>query len=364
MSQSNNGETMPKSASLLSSTFYLSAFLLTIAPFSSTLCMREKVYQKGASLLCRNLSSSLKGAPTVSPAIPTRNNLPQPQNSIFGKIMDNFGKSEFMIRYNADLAFRHPSTAPFAPEKIQQMAYAAQLVIGIKKDKVVPIRINNNTPVLAAGPGYIFLNEAVVLEKNPPEKPNNGILKPIILTYGDLRCSLLHEGSHINYNDAAISHYIRTEAQKVSPSRAQLWLSINEKHLLNCERRADIESFYASECHVCVSERATDMRKSTNNAHENIRKCEPVINNPDRYTQASRDAAPSAIKEAKYFLAAYAKPEEADTIAAHLKAENKLCDYHRAEQETSSDALHKLNKLTKQYIIKIGLFFKAKSNNK
>lgn len=329
------------------SLFYLSTLLLAIAPSSNSLCMQK--------LMSKFL-------------LQTQKSLPQPRNSMFGKIMDSFGKSEFMEHYNDYLASQYPINIPLASEAMQQLGQKAQLTVGVKENRLVPIRDFREIPKGQFSAGYknIFLSEDYC-SKIFFTKETNGLNRnKTASAYGILNHSLLHEGSHIKHNDAATMDWIREttfySSLFLTPVLTKLAIDprmlstyflatfitttigdkLAKKQLKHCERRADIEAFYAAKCHNCVAEIAAMRHEMFAEYYQEIRLWQPVIDNPSRYEQASQDEAPAIVKEFKdkiAFLSRYSAPEEGDAIATHLKKENKLCDYHRAEQETSPNAL-------------------------
>lgn len=324
---------------------YVCALLLATALSSTTLCMQKLI----------------------------NTNLPLMQKSFVEKMLDGLGKSRIMTRYNKQLGQQHDHlyyNTPLASDYLQQLGSKAQTKVGIPKKRQVALK--NIRDKYNATYKYICLDEYEISlehfdfaqEKRPKIKPKK---------YGPLHYTLLHEATHIKYNDhAAITLITTPHTLLSSPLMSCLQVlyctlisrlsgttptsiphtsitststahnsdinpeqtNFQKKLLTFIERRADIESLYATDCHICASQKAHALRNDLLEHHRMVSLCQNAIlnlssklNNQElsdklRYHQDQLD-----------LYSHYLTPEEIGIIAAYLKKNNKLCDIHSVEQE-------------------------------
>ena len=172
--------------------------------------------------------------------------------------------------------------------------------------------------------------------------------------YGVKRCDLYHEAVHIKYHDymfrlllrlaTGLNTFICTsflvKMFKPQGKWKILYLvpvfsgdfvgkQLAKKYTQYYERRADIEGHYATQCHVCVSDKAHDIREALSIAHKtleviNSTRNRKVLKNNKKLSKNKR-IFEEFIKSKTYYLSA----NDNEKIANDLKQENKICYFHR-----------------------------------
>ncbi|MFA6065942.1 MAG: hypothetical protein WC707_02055 [Candidatus Babeliaceae bacterium] len=164
----------------------------------------------------------------------------------------------------------------------------AQDAVGIPPEKQVPIKkMSVLDPQFNIATAYAARDGIYVNQHRLHNEP-----------YGSKRCTMFHEAIHIKYGDATCT------GAACSSSKDQ-------------ERRADLESLYATQCFKCVQE--------------------------EKACQLSQDDDEDGYLEKKGYLYA----EEIEKIAQDLYREHKLCTVH-----TSNYLYHILHMLRSIFISK------------
>lgn len=287
--------------------------------------------------------------------------------SALGRIADYCAQSWVVERWNDWKAQNRPLDSretSLASEHLQQMGRKAQDAVGIKKQKQVTIINHNSIRDFWADYKHILLNEQMVRAAYlSPHEPNEYNKNKALSSYGVLNCNLHHESVHIKYNDRAFNSFIGTAGTILSLTLtpALIKTTINPQGLLKLiypvamlltagsgvflavshityhyERRADTEGHYATQCHVCVSEKAEEVRmvvttcdNAFNQLQEELKNINPNESpeNALRYQEITNGL--TYIRRTLGDKSLYLSAEENELIAARLKKENKVCDYHR-----------------------------------
>ena len=213
-------------------------------------------------------------------------------------------QSRAMNSFTAWLASKGPSQAPLAPLELQKMGAEAQSNVGIPLERQLPIRQNlqDKNHNANTNPDAIYVTERLLDEK---------------ASYGFKRFVLHHEAIHAKHNDSAafipvigvplITGIVGSLLlfKKMNPQGKLKLLYplaalagacgsmfISGEYEPYCERRADTEGCYATQCSACVYEAA----ETCTDAH---------------------------VSEG------YLSKAEKRIIAHDLEQQGKLCAYHR-----------------------------------
>jgi len=227
--------------------------------------------------------------------------------TFFDRIIGSIGQSRAMNSFTAWLASKGPSQAPLAPLELQQLGVEAQADVGIPIERQLPIRQNlqDKNHNANTNADAIYVTARLLDEK---------------ASYGFKRFVLHHEAIHAKYNDSAaflpvigvplITSIIGSTLlfKKMNPQGKLKLLYplvalvgavgsffISGEYEPYCERRADTEGCYATQCSACVYEAA----------------------------QACTDAHVSE---------GYLSKAEKRIIAHELEQQDKLCAHHRNAQ--------------------------------
>lgn len=313
-----------------------------------------KMYLKhglGASMNIRFLPMGLSVALLATTAVHTE--APLNKKTLFDRVIGSVAQSGPINKLNSFIASHIELQGPPARPEFQKIGADAQTAVGIPTGRQVPIREFEDMADGAA----IAEFEAIYLSTDhfncTDEKK---------VSYGVKRSDIHHEAVHIKYNDnlgftlispktGTLSALLLTTMLKpqgkfkllypipmIVGLFASKWLST--KYRDYCERRADIEGHYATQCSACVHEKAEDVREALEGMHEHLELLqndnymkEPIASG--RVTQADRE---NAINVAQDFINSkkhYLSPDELDKIALDLKQQNKLCAFHRAQTANS-----------------------------
>ena len=213
--------------------------------------------------------------------------IPLSKKTLFDEVVGSMTQSKTMYRFNEWLAsHQNPEETPSTPasSEFQKMGAEAQDAVGIPKERQVPI----NEKSLENADGQAEYDKICMNKEN--------FLKKIVSCYGYKRCLLHHEAIHIKYND-------RASMMPAAKLDALTGSSLLKKQSHYCERRADIEGCYATECSACVQDYADIANKTS-------------------------------LKDKGYLSI-----EELEAISRDLKQQNKLCPYHHKKKHNDKCAL-------------------------
>lgn len=302
---------------------------------------------------------------------------------LFGRVMDRVSQSSFMNRYNNWLSkTRNPyPDAPLAGEKIQQLSLNAQDAVGIPRERQVPVKYFSDNHGLQATYNGIYLDLDMTYNYFPALK-NKSLDQSVVtlydtinpVKYGNFSSCLHHEAVHIKFNHEAtqallcaasnlFSHPIVITLGVLGYGLSLSYIYNNnlprafsllpyivsyailyqisdmllEAQTARMERRADIEGYYATECHTCVSQRANTIHNKLSEHHYAIATSLEAMKNPTPNLTAEQASAALEKHQNKLtWWSRYLSPEEIQQIAAQLKKENKECivhAQHRKKQE-------------------------------
>jgi len=274
---------------------------------------------------------------------------PMYKKSFFSKALGRMAQSEIVHRLNSSIASSIKPSGKPASSEFQKLGKEAQYAVGIPEKKHAPIREKSYE---IDGPSAEALEEAIYINKNTFE--NNET------PYGVNRCNLYHEAVHIKYHDAIFPDLLRLATRLTTSICApflvkmfkpqgkwkilylvsvfpgdfvgkQLAKKYKQYYKQYYERRADIEGHYATQCHICVSDKARDIRGALSTAHKTLeminssRNREVLKNNKEllKYKRICEEFIKNKAKA--YYLSA----DDNEKIANDLKQENKICYFHR-----------------------------------
>lgn len=253
------------------------------------------------------------------------------QKGIMGSILSAIATSDLMHRYNQFFAKAFPLEGVCASQEVQTLAKEAQTALGIPADRQVPIQYVADLDASAiARPNAIFVGRELVNDK---------------VVYGIKRCNMFHEAVHIKYHDYTFNSVFYFGSLLGVPLANKLLINPQGKlklvylpmlvagHYLGRamqrkfekyrERRADIEGHYATQCHQCVTEKAEDIRKTYELAHDVISYCDQLADLNEGQINGLAWAK-GWIEDKKPYLSV----EENQIIADELKRDNKICAFH------------------------------------
>lgn len=244
---------------------------------------------------------------------------PLNQKSLWQKTMDAIGQSQTMYWFEKNISARLSLCsldAGPATEEYQKLGNEAQDAVGIPKHYQVPIRRMPQESLYASTidaiteVGAITESKAIYInEKLMNQQP-----------YEIQRYVAFHEAIHKKYNDNSMRSllylsislpgcvtlsylpiYIATGTASIIAGVAIIiaFLKIGQRFGRYAERRADIESCYATQCSTCVQAVAL----SLNNLSSSV--------NDSRSNHG------------------YLQNSEFSIIAQDLKEQNKMCAYHK-----------------------------------
>jgi len=203
-----------------------------------------------------------------------------------------------------------------ASSEYQILGQEAQTEIGIPKEYQVPIKILSPQNPIIKYVGAMAETDGIYINKKKLDKAK----------YGIKRSLFFHEAVHKKYNDLSFDQILEllvffssttcTYAllKKIDKIYSKPWyvrwgvillVGMIANHLSSSkfhkfiERRADIEGFYASGCHVCVKDMALRRKKLFEEQNH------PFKNN------------------------GYLFYDELEKIAQELEKEAKICEYHK-----------------------------------
>ena len=262
---------------------------------------------------------------------------PMYKKSFFSKALGRMAQSEIVYRLNSWLASSIKPSGELASSEFQKLGKEAQYAVGIPEKRHVPIREEGmDGDAAKASEEAIYINKDTFEDNEVP--------------YGVKRCDLYHEAVHIKYHDAIFPGLLRLTTLICAPFLVKMFKPqgkwkilylvsvfpvdfvgkrLTKKYKQYCERRADIEGHYATQCHVCVSDKARDIRGALSKAHKTLevinssRNREVLKNNKEllKYKRICEEF----IKSKAYYLSA----DDNEKIANDLKQENKICYFHR-----------------------------------
>lgn len=273
------------------------------------------------------------------------------KKTLFDRILGSIAQSRPMNKLNLFLASHIELQGPPARPEFQKMGADAQTAVGIPVKRQVPVRQFKDMEEGDACTEY----EAIYLDEDTFNSTEN--------PYGFKRCTIYHEAVHVKYNDYRSDRLIKIAGlmsglfltKILNPQGALKILYpissstgyfvgklLAQKYLRYCERRADIEGHYATQCAACVQESADHLRKELTSLHEQLAmfRDNKDIQNADGelITPFDREAlineGQNCINE---FNKRYLSPDELDKIALDLKQQNKLCAFHSAQQAANNN---------------------------
>lgn len=246
------------------------------------------------------------------------------QAGIFSRSLGSFGQSKAVCWYNKYLflPFRKRIRSvlgwklnnSLAEDDCQSLAKESQKKIGMSEKRILPVKkIDERSPLAKivtaiAEPDAIYVNQEKLKQ----------------LSFGRQRISLLHEATHIKYNDAAVqqliglgisicaigvgfslAHYLALDGSlkiachigSASVASIIAWLA-SKKLSRFMERRADVEGHVAAGCAMCVKE-------SAYRTHQLIEENNPLVKN------------------------GYLSPVELDKIVTYFEERELYCLHHK-----------------------------------
>jgi hypothetical protein len=268
------------------------------------------------------------------------------KKTLFDRVVGSMAQSKPMNQFNSWIASGFILRGTPASPEFQKMGADAQIAVGIPAERQVPIRFLEPEDEHDGG---LAQAEAIYLYKDTFDNADT--------SYGVNRCIIHHEAVHIKYNDEmAIAPFLATGLMSgpvltklikpdgklnilyplsmIAGVLAGRWLA--GKYLTSyCERRADIEGHYATQCSTCVQESANNLKEKLTFMHKALE----VLKNDEEMekrissglvTQADRE---NAINTAQDFINTkkhYLSPDELEQIALDLKQQGKVCTFHNA----------------------------------
>lgn len=256
------------------------------------------------------------------------------QKGFIGKTLAAMATSDMMHRYNEFLKTDLQIAGDPASEIFQALSKEAQTAVGIPAERHVPIR-----NVAGLDGGMAAVNAIEVGEECYSQH-----------AYGVKRCDMFHETIHIKYHDFAFSTVPFFGSLFGIPLATKLIIkpqgifnllylpslvagcflgrAVLSKFYAYRERRADIEGHYATQCHVCVTEKAEQVRNMVDDLNNAIDILEAKSDLNENETMAL-DMAKDFIKRKKGYLSA----DENEIIAADLKRDKKICVFHASDKK-------------------------------
>jgi hypothetical protein len=297
---------------------------------------------------------------------------PLDNKGFFGRLLASCAQSDIIEHYNnflERLDLGGVVTESLASPEMQLRAQKAQEAVGVEKKRWVVVRnvpglvegLGKDREVLASAvPKAILLDEQHINEKYLSSEAKEYNNDKVISKYGVLNVCLHHEAVHIKYNDFACACLIRLT--EVLGSSLLVKLVINPRSALGkgllyplamcyalvagfcmrryigyAERRADIEGYYATQCHQCVSEATARARSKALSNQEKIVMLQGQIAALDHSVPSYQEDYQKFVNDMQLVQAdikdraRYLSVEEAECIAARLRQEDKLCDVHRVD---------------------------------
>jgi hypothetical protein len=257
---------------------------------------------------------------------------------IFSRILDAIAQSQVVHQYNKFIANAFDLSGVPASDQMQILGAEAQTAVGILEERHIPIRYVQN------------LDAAARTTINAIEIGINSYTDHD--SYGVKRCDMFHEAIHAKYHDYLFPSISLFGSWLTALAATKLLLNpkgmfkllylltliaghhvgrwIQTMHKTYCERRADIEGHYATQCYRCVTEKAQNIKNVRESLINLIEEIEEIESRTD-LSSAQDELCTKALTLAKNWLETkkkYLTVEENETIAANLKQDNKLCAVH------------------------------------
>lgn len=295
-------------------------------------CMNKSIAKGKALLLALVALTSMAAYAVENEGLQTLN-----QKGSIDKALASIAQSNMMHRWNGFLSGGLNLSGEKATQELEKIGKEAQVAVGIPEQWHVPIRqISGLEAAAKADLHQIVLSETCFDTDEVP--------------YGVQRSNLFHEAVHIKYHDHAsklfpklvgfLSYPILTKIMLDPQGTLQILYPLSivagvylgrflqDKYLDYIERRADTEGFYATQCYLCVSEKAEDIRQASDIANKIITHFEqnPVVN--EQQVAGLRYAVDWNKRKKRYL-----SPDENEIIAADLKQDNKVCAFHADQSQ-------------------------------
>ncbi len=260
------------------------------------------------------------------------------EKNCLDRALAKFAQSSWIVKLNQDIAVLK-FNAREASKDVQELGKTAQLAVGVPASRMVPIKERSfgvSGPVAKALPGVILVDSQC------------------LVPYSVKRCNMYHEAVHIKYNDVTTSLLgsltgfvggltsglcvVRTFKPVGKWKLLYPVFAFANARVITClfgryyrkygERRADIEGHYATGCHVCVHEKAEDVRRTLEIAH-NLK--EQKLKLPGKLTDEQRRQAEYNACNYIKNISDYLSSDENEQIASDLRRKNRVCSFHVAK---------------------------------
>lgn len=277
------------------------------------------------------------------------------RKNILDRVLARLAQSSWVVKLNERLATYDAvqSSGGVLPPDLVKLGKDAQLDVGIPANRIVPLvqkSFGLTGPFAEAGRSSITLN-------NQAPDP-----------YSVNRCNIYHEAVHIKYHDYTTKTITRlggligglvsgpVVAKLLKPQGkwkaiypifalgfARMGMMLSDKYYGRyIERRADIEGHYATQCHVCVHEKAQDVQSALEEAQKIVDIVPPFLKNKESSDQLSveqRTTLENNLAYARDYIkdkSNYLSSTENEQIASDLRCQNKTCSFHTDTPEDSS----------------------------
>ena len=269
------------------------------------------------------------------------------------RALAKFAQSSWVVKLNqgiAELDAYDESNAREAPKDVQELGKMAQLAVGVPASRMVPIKEQSFG---IDGPATKAMSGAIVVEACPE----------LVEGYSVKRCNMYHSAVSIKYNDGATiglmnlagflggltSGFCVVKAFKPVGKWKLLYpvFALTNACVIRClpdryyrryfERRADIEGHYSTGCHVCVHEKAEDVREALKISQDILDEYPGLLKEQKllgKLTDEQRRQAEYAIAYARDYIKTrfyYLSSDENEQIASDLRRKNKVCPFHVAK---------------------------------
>lgn len=251
----------------------------------------------------------------------------------FHRFLDYLAQSHLAHRFNQLMIpidqenMKRVALEP-ASSEWQQLAEEAQRALGIPKDRHVPILFD------AKRDGGMATSYAVLIGEYEDS------------SYGAKRCDVFHEYSHTKHHDLSCQTPVLLTPLLSTPLLCKLLVNpqgrykllylvfliagyyvgklLQDNHANYYERRADIEGHYATQCHICVTEKADSLESVCTELKNYLTVLEPFYDVLPDDLKRGIDGAKAFLKTKESYLTV----AENRAIAADLRRDNKVCSFH------------------------------------